>query len=166
MVEMLNNNFMDQNQIHVYIYMVVFFFKIRSNSFIRDRTKLFFLPRDRVCSNFSGAGKFCLAHGLRQLIRDTVSDFSCLQTLLTRRNEKLRMTFGVGHHTTLIVNIRFKTLSLPIRGKKNNQSSVSDADREIPTLGSTDNAGNSVNLLSGIIRLPSGWDFSVCIGDR
>ena len=48
-------------------------------------------------------------------------------------------------------------------GKKNNQTSVFDADREIPTLGSTDNAGNSVNLVSGFIRLPSGWDFFVCI---
>ena len=35
-------------------------------------------------------------------------------------------------------------------GKKNYQSSVSNADREIPNLGSTDNAGNSVNLVSGI----------------
>ena len=51
-------------------------------------------------------------------------------------------------------------------GKKNNQTSVSDADREIPTLGSTDINGNSVNLASGIVRLPLGWDFSVCIGDR
>ena len=51
-------------------------------------------------------------------------------------------------------------------GKKNNQTFVSDADREIPTLGSADNAGNSVNLVSGIIRLPSGRNFSVCIGDR
>ena len=42
---------------------------------------------------------------------------------------------------------------------------VSDADKEIPTLGSTDNAGNSVNLVSGIIRLPAGWDFYVCIRD-
>ena len=40
------------------------------------------------------------------------------------------------------------------------------ADREIPPLESTDNAGNSVNLVFGIIRLPSGWDFSVCIGNR
>ena len=48
-------------------------------------------------------------------------------------------------------------------GKKNNQTSVFDADREIPTLGSTDNAGNSVNLVSGFIRLPSDWDFFVCI---
>ena len=29
-------------------------------------------------------------------------------------------------------------------------SSVSDADLKIPTLGSTDNVGNSVNLVSGI----------------
>ena len=51
-------------------------------------------------------------------------------------------------------------------GKKNNQTSASDADQEIPTLGTTDNAGNSVNLVSGISRLPSGWDFSICIEDR
>ena len=55
------------------------------------------------CSIFSGAGKFCLAHGLRQLTRDTKSDVICLQTTLTRRNEKLRMTFGVGRHTAQIV---------------------------------------------------------------
>ena len=35
-------------------------------------------------------------------------------------------------------------------GKKNNQTSVSNADREIPTLGSMVNAG---------IRLLSGWNF-------
>ena len=34
---------------------------------------------DRVYSIFSGAGKFCLAYGLRQLTRDTKSDVSCLQ---------------------------------------------------------------------------------------
>ena len=55
------------------------------------------------------------------------------------------MTFGVGRHTTLILNILFKTSIFQRKGKKNNQSSVSDADREIPTLGSTNNAGNSVN---------------------
>ena len=38
--------------------------------------------------------------------------------------------------------------------KKNNQSSVSDADRKILTLRSMDNAGNSVNLVSGIICYP------------
>ena len=32
-------------------------------------------------------------------------------------------------------------------------------------LGSTDNAGNSVNLVYGIIRLPSVCDLSVSIGD-
>ena len=31
-----------------------------------------------------------------------------------------------------------------VKGKKNNQTSVSNADLEIPTLGSTDNAGNEV----------------------
>ena len=44
--------------------------------------------------------------------------------------------------------------------KKNNQSSIFDEDWEIPTLGSTDNAGNSVNLISGIIHLPFGWNIS------
>ena len=53
-----------------------------------------------------------------------------------------------------------------VMGKKNNQSSVSDADWEIRTLRSTDNVGNSVNLVSGIICLPSGWDISVCIRDQ
>ena len=51
-------------------------------------------------------------------------------------------------------------------GKKNNQTSVPDADRQISTLRSTDNAENSVNLISGIIRLPSDLDFSGCIGHR
>ena len=41
-----------------------------------------------------------LAHGLRQLTRDSKSDVSCLQTTLTRHTEKLRMTFDVGRHTT------------------------------------------------------------------
>ena len=40
-------------------------------------------------------------------------------------------------------------------GKKNNQTSGSDADRDTPTLGSSDNAGNEVNLVYGIIHLPS-----------
>ena len=50
-------------------------------------------------------------------------------------------------HTRLIVNILFQTSIFPIIGKKNNQSSVSDADREIPTIKSTDNAGNSIYRL-------------------
>ena len=52
-----------------------------------------------------------------------------------------------------------------IIGKKNNQTLVSDADREIPTLGSTDNAGNLVNLVSCIIRLISGLIF-FCLHQR
>ena len=44
--------------------------------------------------------------------------------------------------------------------------SVSDADREIPTQGYTDNGGNEVHRVSGIIRLLDGWDFSVCTGNR
>ena len=51
-------------------------------------------------------------------------------------------------------------------GKKSIQTLVSDADRKILTLGSTENAGNSVNLVSGIIHLPSGQNLSVCFGDR
>ena len=33
---------------------------------------------DRVCSMFGGAGKFCLAHGLRQLTHDFKSDVRIL----------------------------------------------------------------------------------------
>ena len=40
---------------------------------------------------------------------------------------------------------------------------VSDAQREIPAVGSTDNAGNSVNLGSGIIHLPTGF---LCLHQR
>ena len=48
---------------------------------------------------------------------------------------------------------------------KENLSVVFDADREIPTWGWTDNAGNEVYRVSSIIRWPEGWDFLVCIGD-
>ena len=44
--------------------------------------------------------------------------------------KKIRMMFGIGHHTTLIVNNLFKTSIFPIIGKKNNQSSVSYADEK------------------------------------
>ena len=39
---------------------------------------------------------YSLAHGLRQLTRDTKSDVSCLQTTLKRRKEKLRMTLELA----------------------------------------------------------------------
>ena len=84
---------------------------------------------ERVCSSFSDAGKFCLAPGLREFTRDTKSDVSYLQTHL---NEKRRMTFGM----VVIkrdLDILFKAPILPVIGKKNDQSSVSEADREIPT---------------------------------
>ena len=63
-------------------------------------------------------------------------------------------------------NIKEMTRNFNVKGRKYNQTSGFDADREIPILVSTDNVGNSVNLVSGIIRLHSGLDFSVCIGDR
>ena len=59
------------------------------------------------------------------------------------------MSFGNGRHTAKIVKKNIKEIMeilllnsiFPMIGKKN-------------------------NFVSGIIRLPSGWDFSVCIGDR
>ena len=97
------------------------------------------------------------------LTRDTKSDVSCLQKMLTRYNENRRMTFRVSSHITFKEVIDKTLMKLPIIGKKNNQSSVCDADLEIPTLRLRDKAENLINLVSGIIHLPSGWDFSVCI---
>ena len=71
-----------------------------------------------------------------------IYDVSYLQTLLTHRNEKLRMTFKISRHTTLIVKNVIE-LRLSNYNRKNNQPLVPDADREVPTFGSTDNAGNS-----------------------
>ena len=51
------------------------FYMILLHNFIKEKL---FLPRDRVCSIFSGAGKFCLVHGLRQLTRDFKSDVRTL----------------------------------------------------------------------------------------
>ena len=67
-----------------------------------------------------------------------------------------------GKLEIIVINIMIYS----IKGKINNQSSVSDIDRTIIALGSTDNAGNSVNLVSDIFRLPSGWDVSVFIGNQ
>ena len=61
-----------------------------------------FLPM-RQSSFFSGAGKFSLAHGLRQLTRD-VNVTSELQssevTLLMRYHAKHRMTFVESRYST------------------------------------------------------------------
>ena len=81
-------------------------------------------------------------------------------------NEVLQMMFGVGRPTMLNVNILFKTSISQRIYKKNNQSLVSYADRKILTLGSMENARHSINLISSIIHLPSGWNFSVYIRDR
>ena len=46
---------------------------------------------DRLCSILSGAGKFCLAHGLRQLIRDTKNDsvvYKCALCAITKNAER------------------------------------------------------------------------------
>ena len=47
-----------------------------------------------------------------------------------------------------------KTIICYVIGKKKNQTLVSDADREIPILGSTDNAGNLVNLFRALTVYP------------
>ena len=65
-------------------------------------------------------------------------------------------------------NIGKQTTIFPVIDiiKKNDQSSVFDADQEMTTLGSKDNAGNSVNFVSATIHVPTGLDSFVCIGDR
>ena len=48
---------------------------------------------------FSGAGKFCLAHGLRHLTRDVKSDVTILNfrsDVTCATMKKRRMTFGKG----------------------------------------------------------------------
>ena len=77
----------DRNRLLFIIYTLSCYTHIRCESTMMIKT--FPYLWDRVCSIFNDAGKFCLAHGLRQLTRDTKSDVSCLQTLRTRRNEKL-----------------------------------------------------------------------------
>ena len=126
-----------------------------------------------VRSTFSSAGKFCLAYGLGKLTCDVKSDVSSLNLRSDVTFASLQETPNDVRNRSLCdvkckkgkkwrnINNNFNVI-----GKKNNQSSVSDANQEIPYLGSTDNAGNSVNLVSGIIRLPSDWNFSVCIEDR
>ena len=51
---------------------------------------------------------------LSTITRDTKSDVSCLKTSFTRRSEKLRMTFRIGRHTTLIVNKCYKPTTFEI----------------------------------------------------
>ena len=64
---------------------------------IEDRRAGFFLPMRRTCSIFRGAGKFCLAHRLRQLTRAVKSDVrtinfkSDVTYKLSRSSEKVVM---------------------------------------------------------------------------
>ena len=57
---------------------------------------------DRICSIFSDAGKFCIAHGLRQLTHNVKSDFRTLNflisevTSLLHHHETHQMTFRKG----------------------------------------------------------------------
>ena len=82
-----------------------------------------------------------------------------------RYNEKLNDVWSWPSYSLNCKNFKEIIRFYSMIGKKNNQSWVSVADREIPTLRSTNNAVNLVNLVSGIICLPSGWDFSLCIRD-
>ena len=107
------------------------------------------MGQSSVCS---GAEKYCLAHGLGQLTRDVKSDIRTL-------NIRSDVIFALPRKTPNDVwkwSLCVKCQNVfNFIGKKNNQTLVSDADQEIPTFGSTDNAGNSVNLVSGIILLLS-----------
>ena len=66
-----------------------------------------FLPmKQSLCYYFSGDGKFCLAHGLRQLTPDVKSDVRTLNfrsDVTYDHHEKHRMTFGEGRYATLSV---------------------------------------------------------------
>ena len=88
---------------------------------------------------------------LRQLTPDIKSDvsfFFCKRSLrAVTKNAERRLEFDVIHRN---YEYSLKASTFPITGKKSNQSSVSDADREFPTLGSTDNAGNSVTSLPAL----------------
>ena len=50
-----------------------------------------------MCYTFGGAGKFCLAHGLRRLTRDVTSELYISEvTSRIRHHDKHRMLFGKG----------------------------------------------------------------------
>ena len=78
-------------------------------------------------------------------------------------HDKRRLAFGEGHYATKNVRKIKQAMNdndyFNVIDKKNNQTSVSDADRQIPILGPTDNAINSVNLVSGIFPFTLGLGF-------
>ena len=68
--------------------------------FVVNALSIFFLPM-RVCSIFSRAGKFFLAHGLRQLTCDIKSDIRILNfgsAVLVCYHEKHRMMLVDGRY--------------------------------------------------------------------
>ena len=56
--------------------------KIDSEKNLLMRAQILFLLMRHSLFYFSGAGKFCLAHVLRQLTRDTTSDVSFFTNIL------------------------------------------------------------------------------------
>ena len=95
---------------------------------------------DRVCPIFSGAGKFCLAPGLRQLTRDIKNDVR----ILYFRSDATFVSPMCYHQKKSPNNIRRRSLCdlkchkirngeryliiFNVIGKKNNQISVYYAD--------------------------------------
>ena len=112
---------------------------------------------------FQRCWKILSSHWLRQLTRDAKNDVR----ILNFRNDVTdalprKTTNDVRRRSLCDKNVidkrndeRYLIIFTVIR-KNNNQTSICDAGREIPILGSSDNAGNLVNRVSGIIRTPSG----------
>ena len=96
---------------------------------------------------FQRCWKFCLAHGLRRPPRGVKSDVRTLNFRSDVTYAPPRKTPNdVGNRS--LCDVKYPTIKemtfFNVIGKKNNQTSISDADREIPTLGLKDNAGNEV----------------------
>ena len=62
--------------------------------------------------------------------------------------------------TSKVIISLFETVRLSVSiSLRNFYNSLNSIKREIPTRELTDNAGNEVYRVSGIIRWPEGWDF-------
>ena len=75
-----------------------------------------------------------------------------LFTNVYKRNTTIDVRILPSYNVT--VNILSKASIFPIICKKNKQSSVFYPDQEIPTLGSTDNAGNEMHLVLALSVYP------------
>ena len=87
------------------------------NQILLLRVDPFFLTYETELVQYLTVLENCLVHELRQLTRDTKSDFSCLQTMLTRRNENILMTFGVSRHI-MVKEIIYKNVMKTSNNKK------------------------------------------------